>query len=129
LYAPMFTYASRYCKPTAKKWRWGSGFRSRREVVKKCLAKIGLSTELLYHGIQREIFVIPLARNSVEFLKDEHSKLLWFDQPAQDLFNFFRERWLLPRSLRDERYKVWHPNEWSIWGIEESSARHVLRPS
>jgi len=130
LYSTISEYAWRYCEPTAKKERWGSGFRSRREVVKKCLAKVHLSTELLYHGIQREIFVVPQARNTREFLRGEHSRLIWFNQSVEDLFGFFRERWLLPRSLRDERYKAWHPDEWSIWkAIEESNARHVLRPS
>jgi len=130
LYDVITTYALRHCEPTAKNERWGTGFRNRREVVRKCLAKIGLAEEWLNHGINRETFVIPLARNSREVLRGEHSRLFCFDQSAEDLFGFFRERWLLPRSLRDERYKAWHPDEWSIWkGIEESNARHVLRPS
>ncbi len=115
LYGAISQYAVRYCEPTAKQERWGTGFRNRREVVKKCLAKVGLSTEWLYHGIQREIFVIPLARNTREFLRGEHSRLLWFDQAVEDLSDFFRERWLLPRSRRDERYKTWRPCEWSLW--------------
>lgn len=115
LYGMISEYAVRYCQPTAKQERWGFGFRNRREVVKKCLAKVGLSTKWLYHGIQREIFMVPLARNTREFLSGEHSKLLWFDQSAEDLFDFFRERWLLPRSQRDERYKTWRPAEWSLW--------------
>lgn len=115
LYGAISQYAVRYCEPTAKQGRWGTGFRNRREVVKKCLAKVGLSTEWLYHGIHREIFVIPLARNTREFLRGEHSRLLWFDQAVEDLSDFFRERWLLPRSRRDERYKTWRPCEWSLW--------------
>jgi len=127
LYGVISEYAVRYCEPTAKQERWGYGFRSRREVIKKCLAKVGLSSQWLYHGIQREIFVIPLARNTREFLKGEHSRLLWCDQPARDLFAFFRERWLLPRSLWDKRYKTWRPGEWSLWmGTEGVNARHVL---
>lgn len=118
LYGTMSKYAVRHCEPTAKQERWGTGFRNRREVVKKCLAKVGLSTEWLYHGIQREIFVIPLARNTREFLRGERSRLLWFDQSVEDLFDFFRERWLLPRARRDESYKFWGRTEWQLWSIE-----------
>lgn len=118
LYGAISEYAVRYCEPTAKQERWGIGFRNKREVVKKCLAKLSLSTEWLYHGIQREIFVIPLARNTRDFLRGEHSKLLWFNQSAQALFNFFRERWLLPRAKRDQRYKSWDTTEWRLWSNE-----------
>jgi len=115
LYSTIQLYAARYCEPTAKRESWGTGFRNRREVIKKCLAKIGLPTEWLYHGIRREIFAVPLARNSREFLRGEHSKLLWHDMPADELFDFFRDRYLLPRSQRDDRFKIWNPAQWAVW--------------
>lgn len=115
IYNAISNYATRYCEPSAKKRRWGVGFRNRREVVRKCLAKIGLSEELIKHNIQREIFVIPLSSNSYEFLRGDHSKLLHFNQPLKELSSFFRERWLLPRSVRDLRYADWKPRMWSLW--------------
>jgi hypothetical protein len=120
VYGAISDYALRYCKPTAKQERWGNGFRNRREVIKKCLAKIHLSTGWMYHQIRREIFVVPLAANTREFLRGEHSKLMWFDQSAEDLITFFRERWLLPRSHTDQRYKLWKPNDWKIWCPKET---------
>ena len=116
LYAAISDYANRHCEPTAKHERWGTGFRSRREIVKKCLIKIGISSEWLYHGVQREVFVVPLARNARQFLRGEHSKLCWFDQNSQELFSYFRERWLIPRSRRDGRYRLWDPRQWELWG-------------
>jgi len=115
LYGVMSEYAKRYCEPTAKKEAWGDGFRNRREIVKKCLSKVGLSTEWIYHGIQREIFVVPLARNTREFLRGERTKLSWFDQSSSTLSEFFKERWLIPRSSWDSRYKTWHPEQWRLW--------------
>lgn len=115
LYDAIFNYAGRYCLPTAKKTRWGTGFRNRREVIRKCLAKIGLPTELLYHGIQREVFAIPLARNSREFLRGDHSKLLWHDENAVELFAWFRQRWLLPRASWDFRYRDFDPESYRLW--------------
>lgn len=115
LYGAMSEYANRYCEATAKKEAWGEGFRNRREIVKKCLSKIGISTEWIYHGIEREIFAVPLARNSKEFLRGEHTKLLWFDHPSSGLFEFFKKRWLMSRSSWDFRYRDWHPENWRLW--------------
>lgn len=115
LYGAITEFAEEHCKPTAKQERWGTGFRNRREVITKCLPALGLSSDWLYHGIEREVFVIPLARNSREFLRGKQSRLLWFDQRAPDLFLFFRERWLLPRSKRDPSYRSWDRNDWQLW--------------
>lgn len=115
LYAAISTYAVRYCKPSAKKHIWGLGFRSRREVVRKCLSKIGLPEDLLYHGIRRQIFVIPLAQNVKEFLNGEHAKLRSYSDSVSDLFEFFSERWMMPRSKKDNRYQYWSPNDWRLW--------------
>ena len=115
IYGEIFDYATRLCKPTAKKSRWGTGFRNRREIVKKCLSNLQLSTGWLYHGIQREVFVVPLATNTKEFLRGEHSRLSWLDFPEASLAKYFKCRWLIPRSLSDHRYKGWHPEEWQLW--------------
>lgn len=120
LYSTISQYAVRYCEPTAKQETWGTGFRNKREVIKKCLAKIGLPTEWLYHGIQREIFLIPLARNTREFLSGEHSRLLWFDHPVDEMAPFFMKRWLIPRSQTDKRYTLWNPSEWRLWPNDDS---------
>jgi len=53
IYEEIRMFAESNCKPTAKKTSWGKGFRSKREVIKKCLPEIGLSSKFLYHGIQR----------------------------------------------------------------------------
>ncbi|MBX3331050.1 MAG: DUF4338 domain-containing protein [Nitrospira sp.] len=115
LYEPIFKYATRWCEPTDRKKGWGEGFRNRREVVRKCLAKVNLPHAWRIHGIQREVFAVPLAKNTTDFLRGDHSKLLWFDQSVKDLSLFFKERWLAPRSQWDDRYKAWQPQEWSLW--------------
>jgi len=115
LYGAISAYAQRYCVPTAKREEWGSGFRNRREVVRKTLMKIGLNDDWMYHGVQREVFVIPLASNSREFLKGEHSRLRSFNLGTEDVAAFFKNRWLLPRSRRDETYKQWNSQNWRLW--------------
>ena len=115
IYGPISEYVNRHCEPTAKKSRWGSGFRNRREIVRKCLLGLGMPVDLLYHGIQREVFAIPLALNTREFLRGEHARLRWHKQSTADLFSWFRERWLLPRASWDQRYRDFHPQQYRLW--------------
>ena len=115
LYAALSAHAIRHCDATAKHSLWGSGFRNRREIVKKCLPKLGLSSEWLYHGVKREIFVIPLADNTRKILCGEESQPIWYDQSADDLSEWFRERWLLGRARRDQRYLEFDSDSYRLW--------------
>jgi hypothetical protein len=115
LYDSISKYATRYCQPTAKQERWGTGFRNRREVIRKCLSKIGLSQDWIYHGIRREIFVVPLARNTKDFLRGDHLRLQWFDYSMDQLFAWFKQRWLLPRASRVDEYKAFDSSDYALW--------------
>jgi hypothetical protein len=116
LYSAIAEFAARFCEPTAKQERWGAGFRSRREVIRKCLIKIGLSGDWLYHGVRREVFVVPLMQNTPAFLRGEDEAPEWFDLPAERLCAWFRERWLLPRAGRDQRYREFSAASYRLWG-------------
>jgi len=114
-YAELRQLALDYCYATAKHALWGEGFRNRREVLRKALPLLDLSSDLLYHGVPREIFVIPLAGNSREFLRGEQKHLQSHKRTADELFTWFRDRWLLPRSARDKRYRLFEPEKYRIW--------------
>jgi len=52
------------------------------------------SNFLLRHSFKRNIYYIPLAKNSLEFLMGLESKPDYCDYPMNDLVNFWKERWL-----------------------------------
>jgi hypothetical protein len=118
VYDEMRAYVERYCEPTAKQDAWGEGFRNKREVVRKCLSKIGLSGDLIYHGIRREIFAAPLGREALRFLRGEVSRPCFYDWSVVEISRNFIERWLLSRAERmpeyrgydREQYRLWHPH-------------------
>ena len=118
VYSALHEYAVQHCDPTAKNGLWGKGFRSRREIVKKSLPKLGLSSDWLYHGVKREVYVIPLAKNARQFLRGEETVPIWYDQPVYELFDFFRERWLLRRAEWDRRYLDFERDSFLIWPKE-----------
>lgn len=114
-YEDLRQLALKHCEPTAKHPRWGDGFRNRRELVRKVLPLLGLSRDLVYHGVQREIFVAPLAENSAAFLRGEQDRLRRFDRKADEMFTWFRERWLLPRAARDVSFREFDPATYRLW--------------
>jgi hypothetical protein len=115
LYGDLWKYATRWCVSTGKHEQWGDGFRNRREMIRRCLAKIGLSRELVYHGVQREIYVVPTASNSRAFLCGRDDRLQWRTASVEELFKSFRERWLLPRAERDQRYLSFERESYRLW--------------
>lgn len=115
LYGAMHDFAREHCQPTAKKEEWGTGFRNRREVIKKCLQELKLPDSWLYHGVQREIFVVPLADNAQQFLTGKHHRLRWHHQSVDDLATFFVSRWLLPKAAKDLRYRDFTTDQFRLW--------------
>ena len=117
LYSSISRYAKRYCEPTYRKEAWGSGFRNRREVIRKCLKKLNLNVAWSYHGIERECFVVPLAANTREFLRGEQERLQWTTVPTDRSFSWFKTRWLLPRLAWDTRYRDFNRDNYRLWGV------------
>lgn len=115
LYGALSEYALQYCEPTAKAQAWGRGFRNRREVIKKSLVSLGLPTDWVHHGIRRQVYAVPLARRTPEFLRGEVSRPGWIDLSAEELSNHWRERWLLPRAKRRDGYKEFRREAYALW--------------
>jgi hypothetical protein len=115
LYEAIREHALQWCQATAKHERWGKGFRSRREVVKKCLSAVGLSTDLLYHRVEREVFAVPLARNTREFLQGKRCRVMWHHLSAQELSAWSLKRWMVPRAGRDSTYRDFEPEQYRLW--------------
>lgn len=115
LYSDISAYAKRYCEPTYRQVSWGEGFRNKREVIRKCLKKLKLKMAWSYHGIERESFVVPLAVNTQEFLRGEQKSLRWQTLPADEIFAWFKTRWLLPRAARDDSYRDFVSSSYRLW--------------
>lgn len=100
------TYLREIGDPVVERYKYGGGPNWRFRVVKRCLVHLGLSSDLLHHGIKREVFVVPLAVNAREFLRGEESDPAYYAMPKDWLVAYFRDRWLLPRAGRDRRYQT-----------------------
>jgi hypothetical protein len=115
LYGRMRKFAEEHCEPTAKASAWGNGFRNRREVVGKCLQELGLPNRLAYHNVSREVFAAPCGESALEFLRGEECDPIFFDWDSKALFEIFRERWLIGRASRDNRFKHFTRSDYQLW--------------
>lgn len=66
-----------------------------------------------YHNLEREFFLFPTARNLRQVIENK-KKPRYFNRPLSDLLSFWKERWAIPRSVRD--------NSW-----EDFNARNFIR--
>jgi len=115
MYEEIARFAGETLTPTAKNDLWGTGFRNRREVVKKTLAALGLKQDFLYHGVEREIFVVPTAANSCEFLQGKAVELQYFNRSVADLVSWYRTRWLVPRAERQPEFRSFRREDYRLW--------------
>jgi hypothetical protein len=98
------TYLESINHPVVKANRFGDGPNWRIRVIRYGLASLGLSSRALFHGVQREVYVCSLAKNSREFLCGNTSLLDYYDAPSNQIIEYFSSRWMIPRSNRDNSY-------------------------
>ena len=86
--------------------QFGDGPNWRIRVARIGLQSLGLNPdEVLKHGIRREVYAIPIARNARAFLagRDEEST---FDYvPVDEIAELARNRWMVPRGERKPSYR------------------------
>ncbi len=112
LFAKMREYLVHVHDAYAANHRFGDGPNWKLRTVRKVLAMIGLNPDLMRHGIAREVFVCPLARNAREVLSGtsavgDFSALM----PAKDIASRAVARWVAPRAGRRPEFRVWRRDE------------------
>lgn len=84
--------------PYATSHQFGDGPNWRMRTIRVALQALGLSPNLVRHGIQREVFAIPLVKNYKSVLKDG-TRIWGSSRPSvSDISQAALERWVLPRA-------------------------------
>ena len=104
-FSKMKEYLKGIGHPVVRSYKYGGGPNWRIRVARTCLEQVGLSNGLLRHGIRREFYAIPLAENFKEYLLGAESEPSYYSAKFDDLLDFFKERWMIPRSERCPDYK------------------------
>ena len=92
--------------PYASGHRFGMGPNWKLRVARTALEDIGIDgNSILKHGVEREVYVIPLADNWREVLSGRQKRLRSLTKSASEISGFCLNRWIVPRSDRDKSYK------------------------
>lgn len=63
-----------------------------------------------YHNIKREVFLFALVKNLTEVIQ-KNKKPLWMNRPFDELVDYWKERWALPRATRKPEWKEFAPDK------------------
>jgi uncharacterized protein DUF4338 len=99
--------------------RFGDGPNWKMRLVRTACDLMGLSHEaVLHHGLQKSLYVVRTAHNSLEFLRGASPKPLYHRRPLRTMIDYWKERWLGPRAERAEikdQVNNFQPLKWRGW--------------
>ncbi|MFC1628854.1 Druantia anti-phage system protein DruA [Gemmatimonadota bacterium] len=96
--------------PYASGYEFGMGPNWKIRVARTALEELGIRADtILKHGIQREVYAVPLAKNYQEILLGHHTNIRSIVPEASEIVDYSLHRWIIPRSTRDDRYKSFAP--------------------
>ena len=92
--------------PYASGHRFGMGPNWKLRVARAALEDLGIDgNSILKHGIEREVYAIPLADNWREVLSGKRKRTRSLTKSAAAISRFCLNRWVVPRSNRDTSYQ------------------------
>lgn len=110
--------------------RFGQGPNWRLRTTRAALDALGFRDDMLRHGIQRQVFILLLADNAIEILRNgrefpDVSSLL----TAAEVAELAVSRWIIPRSRRRPEYQHWaSDNLFDLFGSRSRTIRsHLLK--
>ncbi len=86
---------------------FGDGPNWRLRTIREALTKLGLSTEILQHGVSRDVFVMPLAANWESYLKLETDECELQRPDVNEIASAAKARWIMPRARRISKWAKW----------------------
>lgn len=87
---------------------FGKGPNWKFRATRTALEMIGMRSNLMMHGVKREVFICEMASNTVKFLKGEEAELdISGLKTVDEVAAIACMRWLVPRAARRPEYLQW----------------------
>ena len=90
---------------------YGTGPKRSWQIIRRALDKIGISGDILKHGIKREAFLFRLVDNLEDYLEGKDQTPGYRDLPFEELAYYWKERWLNGRFERVDGWHKWESQE------------------
>jgi hypothetical protein len=87
--------------------RYGEGPNWKMRTIRTSLKRLGLSGDLLRHGIRREVYLAPLSISWRAFLRGETNNMRPISYPLESIGSYYRDRWAQARAVRRPEYAEW----------------------
>jgi Druantia protein DruA len=112
LFDDMRKYLSLRHHPYAHGYEYGDGPNWRMRTIRAALHLLGFDSDLLRHGINREVFISLLADNATQILRGERRRPSYATlRSVSEISDFAIERWLVPRAFRRPEFMAWDHRE------------------
>jgi hypothetical protein len=85
-----------------KSYKYGNGSNWKLRTLRVGLQNLGFDEELLSIGWRRAYYACPLAVNWKEFLQGTDKKIHPLEYTEEDLLDYWRQRWVMPRISKLE---------------------------
>lgn len=109
LFVQMRDYLRLIEHPYADCHRFGQGPNWRLRTIRAALGQLGINETVLRHGIQREVFFCPLAKNALHILASGKENPDLSDlRTVTEISDLARKRWIEPRASNRNEYKLWN---------------------
>ena len=79
----------------------------RMRTIRLAFQKLDISQASLKCSIQREVFLAPLAKHHRSYLRGDAKAVRYLDRPNYAVVEYFKGRWMIPRSLRTTEWRAW----------------------
>jgi hypothetical protein len=90
---------------------FGVGPRIKWQTMVRALGRLGFSSDVLKHGVKREVFLFPLISNLSDYMEGRSTEPVYLDRPFSVLAEYWRTRWLLDRADRVDGWRQWQREE------------------
>ncbi|MCW4044890.1 MAG: DUF4338 domain-containing protein [Candidatus Bathyarchaeota archaeon] len=87
---------------------YGTGTSRKLRLISKALCLLGLP-KFSFHNIKRGYYIFPNVSNLYNVIHF-NEKPIWYNRSFSDLFQYWKIRWCLPRSERDNRWQNFCPD-------------------
>jgi hypothetical protein len=106
--------------------RFGQGPNWRLRTTRAALSALGFKSDMLRHGVQREVFLCTLASNAVRMLRTGKGRpQLTTLLTVREIGQLAVQRWILPRSDRMPEYRMWSQSDLASL-LSETPSRQLI---